>query len=136
MNTAHMSDEIPTITKKKILIIEDDRALRRVLEFRLGQENYEILTANDGEEGLASVKVNLPDLVLLDLIMPKMNGFEALRRIKEDEAIKHIPVIILSNLNQDSDLAMAQELGAAEFFLKIDFSIDKVVEGVRRILGT
>lgn len=120
---------------KKILIIEDDKALRRVLHFRLSQEAYNVLIAEDGEAGLALVKAEMPDLVLLDLIMPKMNGFETLRRIKADEAMRNIPVIVLSNLNQDSDLAQARELGAVDFVLKTDFSMDQVVERVKRVLG-
>lgn len=124
-----------TANTKTILIIEDDRALRRVLEFRLSQEQYRVLTAEDGEAGLASAKTNHPDLILLDLIMPKMNGFETLKRLKQDPLTQPIPVVVLSNLNQDGDLKMAKELGAADFFLKIDFSMEKVAEGVRKILG-
>ena len=119
------------MTKNKILIIEDDRFLIKIYQTKLKKAGFEIELALNGEEGLEKVKTFKPNLILLDLILPKMNGFEVLEKIKTDEAIKNIPVIILSNLGQKSDVKQGMELGAVDHLVKSDHSIDEVVKKVR-----
>lgn len=123
------------MSQKKILIIEDERALRRSMEYRLRKEDYAVVTAQNGEEGLARAAEATPDLVLLDLVLPKLNGFEILRRFKADPAMKNVPVVVFTNLSQETDQSQAEELGAAGFFVKSDMPIDQVVEEVRRFLA-
>jgi len=96
---------------KKILIIEDDKFLRELIVKKLVKEGYEISEAVDGEEGIKKVKEEKPDLVLLDLILPGIDGFEVLSRTKEDPALSQIPVIILSNLGQKEDVERGLGLG-------------------------
>ena len=97
---------------RRVLLAEDDRFLRRAAEARLRQHGLEVLTAADGEEALRVARAEPLDLILLDIVMPKLEGFEVLKLLKEDEATARIPVIILSNLGQDRDVARGQALGA------------------------
>lgn len=120
-----------TLEAKKILIIEDEPALRRSVQFRLTKEGYDVTVAKDGEEGILAVAEKKPDLILLDLILPKVNGFDILKRFKAEAATKDIPVIIFTNLSQEADQRQAKALGAADFFIKSDLSIERVVEKVR-----
>ncbi len=101
----------------RILLAEDDRFLRKAAEATLRQNGFTVLTAVDGEEALRLARAEAPDLVLLDLIMPKVQGFEVLRALKQDPATAGIPVIVLSNLGQDSDVQRALEAGAAEYLM-------------------
>jgi DNA-binding response OmpR family regulator len=119
---------------KKILIIEDDKFLRLLITRKLNQEGFSVIEALDGEEGLKKVKEERPDLVLLDLILPSVDGFEVLTRIQKDEAIKGIPVIILSNLGQREDIEKGIKLGAADYLIKAHFTPIEIVEKVKRIL--
>jgi CheY-like chemotaxis protein len=97
---------------RRVLLAEDDRFLRRAAESRLRQNGFTVLPAVDGEEALKVARAERPDLILLDLIMPKLQGFEVLKALKQDPATAPIPVIVLSNLGQDEDLKRAMELGA------------------------
>lgn len=125
-----------TANPQRILIIEDERALRRSMEYRLQKEGYAVVTAQNGEEGLARAAEERPDLVLLDLILPKLNGFEILRRFKADPALQDVPAVIFTNLSQETDRNQAEALGAAGFFVKSDLPIDQVVEQVRKFLAS
>lgn len=121
-------------TPRRILLIEDDRFLRKAAEVRLRRSGYEVLTAADGEEALAAVRTSTPDLILLDLIMPKLQGFEVLRRLKADDSTKAIPVVVLTNLSQDADRARAMEEGAAGYYVKADLSLDQMADTVAKAL--
>ncbi len=94
-------------TSRRILLAEDDRFLRRAAEATLKRVGHTVLTAADGEEALAKARTERPDLILLDLIMPRLQGFEVLRLLKADPATADIPVIVLSNLGQDRDVQQA-----------------------------
>ena len=118
----------------RILLAEDDRFLRKAAEATLRQNGFTVLTAVDGEEALRLARAEAPDLVLLDLIMPKMQGFEVLRTLKQDPATAEIPVIVLSNLGQDSDVQRALEAGAAAYLIKANLPLHDLVLRVRATL--
>ena len=120
---------------RRILLAEDDRFLRKAAETTLKRQGYTVLTAADGEEALRAARSERPDLVLLDLIMPKLNGFEVLRALKQDAATARIPVIVLSNLGQDRDVHQALEEGAAAYFVKADLSLQELVRRVEETLA-
>jgi DNA-binding response OmpR family regulator len=120
--------------KKKILIIEDDQSLQSALVEIIQQEGFETESAFNGEEGLAKTRSFGPDLILLDIILPKKDGFELLSEIKKDEATKNIPVLVLTNLEEVNNIQKALDLGANSYLVKSDFSLKEVVEKVRAIL--
>ena len=119
---------------RRILVAEDDRFLRKAAEMALKRQGYTVLTAADGEEALRAAQSELPDLILLDLIMPKLNGFDVLQALKKDAPTAHIPVIILSNLGQDRDVQQAMDAGAAAYFIKTDLSLHALVQRVEETL--
>ena len=118
----------------RILLAEDDRFLRKAAEATLRQNGFVVLAAVDGEEALRLARAEAPDLVLLDLIMPKVQGFEVLRTLKQDPATAGIPVIVLSNLGQDSDVQRALEAGAAAYLIKANLPLHDLVLRVRATL--
>jgi DNA-binding response OmpR family regulator len=118
---------------QRILVIEDDRFLRKAAEAALRRHGYSVLTASDGETGLQVARAEHPDLVLLDLIMPGMQGFEVLKLLKQDASTMPIPVIILSNLGQDSDVKAALEAGAVDYLVKANLALEMLVERVRAL---
>ena len=119
---------------RRILLVEDDRFLRKAAEMALRRQGYTVLTAADGEEALRAARSVLPDLILLDLIMPKLNGFDVLQALKKDAPTAHIPVIILSNLGHDLDVQQAMDAGAAAYFIKTDLSLQALVQRVEETL--
>jgi DNA-binding response OmpR family regulator len=119
---------------EKILFIEDESVLQKTLEKTLREEGYEMFSALDGEAGFNLAKKEKPDLILLDLILPKLNGFEVLKKLKEDSETKEIPVIILTNLERMTDIDKALELGATTYLVKVDYSLEEVMEKVRKTL--
>jgi len=119
----------------KILIIEDDKFLRELIVRKLSTEKeFEIANAMDGESGLKAFKESKPDLVLLDLILPGIDGFEVLTRMKQDPALSPVPVIILSNLGQKDDVERGMKLGAADYMVKAHFTPNEIIEKVKQIL--
>jgi len=116
---------------KKILIIEDDKFLRELMVRKLSQENFEIIEAIDGEEGIKKIKDVIPDIVLLDLILPGIDGFEVLAKIKEDATTTSIPVIILSNLGQREDVERGMKLGAIDFLVKAHFTPNEIIDKIK-----
>ena len=120
---------------KKILFIEDEYALQKTFGEILKPEGYEMILALDGEIGLRLAKTKKPDLILLDLILPKVHGFEVLKKLKADEATKDIPVIVLTNLEGVGDIDKAIELGATTYLVKADYSLEEVVEKIKKALG-
>jgi DNA-binding response OmpR family regulator len=120
---------------KKILIVEDDKFLRELISQKLSKEGYDISEAVDGEKGVKSVQEIKPDLVLLDLILPGIDGFEVLSRIKADSAIAQIPIIILSNLGQKDDIERGLKMGAADYLIKAHFTPGEIISKIKGILG-
>jgi DNA-binding response OmpR family regulator len=121
---------------RRVLLAEDDRFLRRAAEARLRRHGLEVLTAADGEEALRIARAEPLDLVLLDVVMPKLQGFEVLKALKQDDATARIPVIVLSNLGQQRDVAQAMALGAVAFLIKAHLSLQDLVDRVDAALAT
>lgn len=119
---------------KKVLIVEDDEYISKVYEIKLAKEGVEILISRDGEDALKKISSELPDLILLDLMIPKKDGFAVLEEIKKKPKIGKIPVIVLSNLGQTSDMERAKSLGAKEFLIKVDHPIQEVIDRVHSYL--
>ncbi len=116
----------------KILIVEDDKFLRDLLGRKLQDEKFEVVTAIDGEEGIKKTEEEKPDMVLLDLILPSINGFEVLKKIKENPKTSAIPVIILSNLGQKEDVERALNGGAKDYLIKANFTLDEILDKIRK----
>ena len=123
------------MTKIRILIIEDDKFLIKLYNDKLTRAGFDVSMAISGEEGLAKVVNEKPDIVLLDIILPQKNGFDILSEIILNPDTKNIPVIILTNLGQESDIKTGLELGAADYLVKTDFSINKLPEKVKTVLA-
>lgn len=119
---------------KKILFVEDESALQRAVTHVLADQGYETLSALDGENGIALARKELPDLILLDLIIPKKDGFAVLSELKQDSETAHIPVIILTNLEGSTDVQRALALGATTYLVKTNYRLDEVVEKIKSIL--
>ncbi|MEK7568766.1 MAG: response regulator [Patescibacteria group bacterium] len=124
-----------TDKKKIILVIEDEEPLRRVLKDILTVEGYSIIETKDGVEGLERALKEHPDLILLDIVMPKMDGLEMLKQLRTDEWGKTAPVIVLTNLSDNEDVAKAMESEAFEYFVKTDIKIDEVIAKIREKIG-
>ena len=119
--------------KQKILIVEDERPMAKALELKLGRSGYEARAVHNGEDALTALRGEAFDLMILDLVMPKLDGFGVLTRMQEEEI--DVPAIVLSNLGQEEDAIRARTLGARDFFVKSNTPIVKVVEHVKNILG-
>jgi DNA-binding response OmpR family regulator len=117
-----------------VLVADDDRDILQLVSFRLERADYEVVQANDGEEALRLVKELRPDLAVLDLMMPKLNGYEVIREIRRDEETKAIPVILLTARVQEADVARGFEAGADDY-LKKPFSPQELRARVQAILG-
>lgn len=119
---------------KTILIVEDDKFLRELIAGKLVKEGYEISEAIDGEKGIKMIKEEKPDLVLLDLILPGIDGFEVLSRMKEDPELARIPVIILSNLGQKEEVERGIKLGAIDYMIKAHFTPREIIDKIKNVL--
>lgn len=126
----------PTKKTKTILLAEDDRFLRRACEAALTRRGLTVIAAEDGEQALAMIRSEHPDLVLLDLLMPKMTGIEVLRALKADEQTRHIPVLILSNSSRDLEMRDASELGVVGYLIKANLSLQELGDKIGAILET
>jgi DNA-binding response OmpR family regulator len=124
-----MDDQV----KKKILVVEDDRSLQNAIVEMLTNENYQAISALDGEEGLEKLKTEKPDLILLDIILPKKDGYEVLEEIKKGEQ-KNVPVLILTNLEEVENVQKALDLGATTFMVKSDFSLKDILGKIKENL--
>ena len=120
--------------RKKILVVEDEQPLAHALELKLSYAGFAVETAPDGEEALEKLKKQAYDLVLLDLVMPRKDGFAVLEKIRETD--DELPVIISSNLSQGADRQRAKELGANDYFIKADTSMSDVVDHIYSVLGS
>lgn len=112
--------------KGKILIIEDDKFLLKLYANRLKRDGFDVFGSLTGEEGLSRIQTDKPDLIILDLVLPKKNGFEVLSEIRLNTHTKNIPVIILTNLGQESDVQRGMALGADAYLVKTDFSVSQL----------
>lgn len=119
---------------KKILWVEDDSFLSDLLAQKLSHEGCSSMYARDGEQALEMLKKEVPDIVLLDVILPGMSGFDVLKTIKADERLKHIPVMVLSNLGQSADTQKAKELGAIKYLVKAEHDLDDILDEVAQVL--
>ena len=119
---------------KTILFIEDESALQKTVGEVLSDEGYKVLSALDGEAGLRLAKGKTPNLILLDLVLPKLTGFEVLEKLQADEKTKRIPVIVLTNLENLQDVQRATELGATTYLVKANYELAEVVEKVKTAL--
>ena len=119
---------------KKILIIEDDQFIRELISQKLLKEGYDVFESVDGETGIELSKKEKPDLILLDLILPGIDGFKVLAEIKSEAETKEIPVIILSNLGQKDDIERGVKMGAKDYLIKAHFTPTEIVDKIRAIL--
>lgn len=119
----------------KILIVEDDPLMARMYQKTFTFEQYEVEVANDGQAGLEKAKTVNPNLILLDIMMPKMNGFEVLERLKSDPGTKNIPVVMLTNLAGEQDAEKALSMGAVKYFIKSEYDPKQIVDMVKQVLG-
>ncbi|HOZ56488.1 MAG: Alkaline phosphatase synthesis transcriptional regulatory protein PhoP [Parcubacteria group bacterium ADurb.Bin316] len=121
--------------KTKILLVEDDPFLSSMYSTKFEIENFFVLSAEDGERGLKLALTEKPDIILLDILMPKMNGFEVLEKLKADEKTKSIPVILLTNLNQKDEIEKGLSLGANDYLIKAHFMPSEVVDKIKKVMG-
>lgn len=117
---------------KKILIAEDEEVLLNVLKDRFEAEGWEVAVAKDGEETIAAIEKTPFDLVLLDLLMPKIDGFEVLKEVKSNPELKDIPIMVLSNLGGDEDIKKAMALGADDYYVKTQHPMSEIVEKAKK----
>ncbi|MCX5702787.1 MAG: response regulator [Candidatus Omnitrophica bacterium] len=119
--------------KPTILLVEDDPFLSSILQLKLDKENFKTIRAADGEEALNLLTEQgiKPDVILLDLILPKKNGFEVLETIRQDPTLEKLPVIIISNLGQPSDIERGKSLGVIDYFVKARLSVDELVNKIK-----
>ncbi len=126
---------MPNPQDYSVIVVEDETFLSKILSERLEDEGFKrVDVAGNGEEALQKIKTNPPSIILLDMILPKMNGFEVLKALKEDKTLSGIPVLVLSNLGQDQDITQAKSLGAADYIVKSNFSMQKVVNKIYELL--
>lgn len=121
--------------KDTVILIEDDPFIAQMYALKFKQTPYNLVIGHDGEEGLALISEKKPVMVLLDVILPKMDGFTILQKIKSDEATKHTPVVLLTNLGQEQDIKKGMDLGAADYIVKAHYTPQEVVQKVESILG-
>jgi two-component system response regulator VicR len=119
---------------KRILIVEDDSFLQGLEADKLEREGYNIISASAGEEALKKINEPNIDLILLDLVLPNFDGFDILKKIREKESLKNIPVIVFSNLSEEKDIQKSKELGATDFMVKSNFTLDELVKHIKKIL--
>jgi DNA-binding response OmpR family regulator len=119
---------------KNILIVEDDDFFRELIAKRLASEGFNISEAVDGEQGLEKIKETKPDLIVLDILLPGIDGFEVLSKIKEDPIVVSVPVVILSNLGQKEEVEKGMRLGATDYLIKAQVTSDEIVNKVKSVL--
>lgn len=126
---------MPQAQKTKILIVEDDTFLAGIYANKFEKEGFDVQLAVDGEAGLKTAQTSLPDIILLDILLPKLDGFEVLEKLKADEGTHKIPVILLTNLGQKEDVDKGLKLGAADYLIKAHFMPAETVEKVKKVLA-
>jgi two-component system alkaline phosphatase synthesis response regulator PhoP len=126
--------EVSGMAKGRILVVDDEIYIVHILDFSLGMEGYEVVTALDGEQALEKARTEKPDLIVLDIMMPKLDGYETCKRLKADPTTKDMPVILLSAKGRNVDQKVGFEVGADDYITK-PFSPRKLVERINAILG-
>ena len=121
--------------RKLILLVEDDKFLAELYATKLKLENFTVLLAADGEKGVKLASEKNPDLILLDIILPKMDGFEVLKKIKANKSLKNIPIILLTNLSQKDEVQKGLALGAVDYLIKAHFMPSEVVKKIKQNLA-
>ncbi|MFC1662799.1 response regulator transcription factor [Patescibacteria group bacterium] len=121
-------------TKTKVLIVEDEKMLGEMYKTKFEMEGFAVDQALDGQEGIDTARKSKPDIILLDIIMPKLDGFIVLQELKKDDKTKDIPVILLTNLGQEDDVKRGKKLGASDYFVKANHSPADVVVKVKSII--
>ena len=124
-----------TDTKKKVLIVEDDESLRHVLSDKLKREDFSVLTAEDGVEGLKVAFKNKRDIILLDIIMPKMNGVEVIKKLREDKWGKIVPVLMLTNDSSPENMLETLKNNATDYLIKSDWNLDSIISIIKTKIG-
>ena len=119
---------------KKIMVVEDDRFLSSLIKARIEKDGIVVVQSFDGEDAIKRLPEEHPNLVILDLIMPKANGFDVLKAVSSTPGLERTPVIIVSNLAQDSDIEKARQLGAKEYFVKVKISIDDLISKIEELV--
>jgi len=119
----------------KILFVEDDPLIVKIYTTRLTADGYEVLSADNGEAGLKLAEEMVPDLIVLDVMMPKMDGFAVLTKLRQNEKTKNVPILIYSNLAQEDEMNRAKTLGATEFIIKANFSPTEMVAKIKQYLS-
>lgn len=118
----------------EVLLVEDDSFLANIYKTKFEMEGFRVTVAADGEAGLAEAKKKKADIILLDILLPKMDGFTVLQELKSDESLREIPVILLTNLGQKDDVEKGLELGAADYLIKAHFKPSETVDKVKKVL--
>lgn len=117
--------------KSKILIVEDDKFLVKAYEIKFSHDGYNVIVAGDGATGLEMAAAEMPSAIVLDLMLPKLDGFKFLESMHNNEKLKDIPIIVLSNLGQKSDKEKALGLGAKGYFVKTDYSLEDIINKIK-----
>jgi CheY-like chemotaxis protein len=134
---SHSADsEKPTQANIKILIIEDDKFLRDLEVAKLSRVGFSVVSASDGEQGLAVAGVEHPNIILLDILLPGMDGFEVLSRLRTTPEFAKMKVVMLSNFGQREDIDRAQKLGAVKYLIKANYTLDEIVEEVKQVAAS
>ena len=120
---------------KTILIIEDDNFLQGLEATKLKKEGYNVLTASNSVEAFKAMEGTKPDLILLDLLLPDVDGFMILEKVRQNKDMQSIPVIVFSNLSEKKDVSRATKLGASEFMIKSNFTLDEITKKVKELIG-
>jgi len=120
--------------KTKVLIIEDDSYISDMYRIKFESENFETIVASNGIEGIKLLEKMVPDIILLDIVMPKIDGFSVLKEIKKNPKLDKIPVILLTNLSQKENVERGFELGASSYIIKAHFTPSEVVEKIKEVL--
>ncbi len=120
---------------KKILTIEDDAFLKNIESSKFAKSGFAVATAMTKADIDSSLAASTPDIILLDIMLPDIDGFHVLKSLKADDKTKHIPVIVFSNLSSDEDMKKMTDAGAAAFMIKSNFTLDEVIEKVKSLVG-
>jgi len=118
------------MAKTKILVVEDDKSLVKIIEGALDPEKFKVILAMEADEGVKKARLEKPAVIVLDILLPGKNGFDCLSNLKQQKETREIPVIILSNLGQSEEIRKGLELGATDYLVKTDFSINEVAEKI------
>ena len=121
--------------KKYILVVEDEDIYAKLLQKRLTEKGYDVKVVGNGKSAMISLKKRRPDLVLLDLVLPIMDGYELLEKVRKDETLKNLKVMILSNLGQEVEIRRAKNLGVPDFVIKTNISLEGMLEKVRKFIS-